>query len=157
QRTDDLRSREGRAPLPLPVHPAAQRDGAVVPDQPARRRRRRRLRHPLDDRSLPGHHPPIGTEAPHSGPLPVEAGRSEGAVVTGARDGLCSRRQRAPPEPAMIGTREGRAMLTTRLREHIPGIVPLMLALAVGAALRLQLALLAPPFLVANDSADYFS
>jgi hypothetical protein len=32
-----------------------------------------------------------------------------------------------------------------------------VLALAIGAALRLEVALTAPPFLVANDSADYFS
>jgi hypothetical protein len=36
-------------------------------------------------------------------------------------------------------------------------LLPLLLALGVGGALRLELASLAPPFLVANDSADYFS
>src|SRR5215213_2481851 len=37
------------------------------------------------------------------------------------------------------------------------GLLPLMLALVVGAALRFDLIQVAPPFLVANDSADYFT
>jgi hypothetical protein len=36
-------------------------------------------------------------------------------------------------------------------------LLPLLLALVVGAALRVELARVAPPFLVANDSADYFT
>jgi hypothetical protein len=36
-------------------------------------------------------------------------------------------------------------------------LLPLVLALAFAAAIRFELARLAPPFLVANDSADYFS
>ena len=35
--------------------------------------------------------------------------------------------------------------------------VPLLLALGVGAALRFEFVRTAPPFLVANDSADYFA
>jgi hypothetical protein len=37
------------------------------------------------------------------------------------------------------------------------GLLPLSIALVVGAALRTELAGIAPPFLVANDSADYFT
>src|SRR5688572_32992005 len=37
------------------------------------------------------------------------------------------------------------------------GLLPLMLALVVGAVLRVELVRVAPAFLVANDSADYFS
>src|SRR5712664_3582009 len=37
------------------------------------------------------------------------------------------------------------------------GVLPLLSALAIGGAVRLELARTAPPFLVANDSADYFS
>lgn len=37
------------------------------------------------------------------------------------------------------------------------GLLPLVLALVVGAALRVELTQIAPPFLVANDSADYFT
>jgi hypothetical protein len=37
------------------------------------------------------------------------------------------------------------------------GLLPLMLALVVGAALRVELAQVTPPFLVANDSSDYFT
>ena len=37
------------------------------------------------------------------------------------------------------------------------GLLPLMLALVIGAALRIELTRVAPPFLVANDSADYFA
>ncbi len=40
---------------------------------------------------------------------------------------------------------------------HLLGVVLLLLALVVGGAVRLELARTAPPFLVANDSADYFS
>jgi hypothetical protein len=36
-------------------------------------------------------------------------------------------------------------------------LLPLMLALVVGAAVRFQMTQIAPPFLVANDSSDYFS
>jgi hypothetical protein len=39
----------------------------------------------------------------------------------------------------------------------LTGALPLILALAIGAGLRFELVQLAPPFLVANDSADYFS
>jgi hypothetical protein len=39
----------------------------------------------------------------------------------------------------------------------LPASLPLLLALVVGAVPRLVLALTAPPFLVANDSADYFA
>ena len=37
------------------------------------------------------------------------------------------------------------------------GLLPLSIALVVGAALRTELVTVAPPFLVANDSADYFA
>jgi hypothetical protein len=37
------------------------------------------------------------------------------------------------------------------------GLLPLLLALVLGAALRVELVRIAPPFLVANDSADYFT
>ena len=37
------------------------------------------------------------------------------------------------------------------------GLLPLLLALIVGAALRFELSRIAPPFLVANDSSDYFT
>jgi hypothetical protein len=39
----------------------------------------------------------------------------------------------------------------------ILSLLPLVLALVVAAAMRLELSRVAPPFLVANDSADYFS
>lgn len=45
----------------------------------------------------------------------------------------------------------------TRAGERLQAVLPLLPALVVGAALRLDLAMAAPPFLVANDSADYFS
>ena len=37
------------------------------------------------------------------------------------------------------------------------GLLPLLLALVIGASLRIELVRVAPPFLVGNDSSDYFS
>src|SRR6185295_3993109 len=41
--------------------------------------------------------------------------------------------------------------------QYLIGMLPLLLALVIGGVLRVEMARSAPPFLVANDSADYFS
>ena len=47
--------------------------------------------------------------------------------------------------------------IRTQAAKRLMTVLPLLLALVVGAMLRIELTLTAPPFLVANDSAEYFS